>query len=64
MDPRVVQVLHDAFKKAMADPAFLKALDVSSQPVVYMSSAEYTKFAAETFERERRFIQELNIKLE
>jgi tripartite-type tricarboxylate transporter receptor subunit TctC len=64
MDKQVVQVLHDAFRKSMADPAFLKALDASSQPVVYMSSAEYTTFAAEAFERERRFVQELNLKLE
>lgn len=64
MDKAVVQVLHDAFKKAMADPTFLKALEASSQPVMYMSSAEYSKFAAETFERERRFVQELKLKLE
>ncbi len=64
MDKAVVQVLHDAFKKAMVDPTFLKALEASSQPVMYMSSAEYSKFAAETFERERRFVQELKLKLE
>jgi tripartite-type tricarboxylate transporter receptor subunit TctC len=64
MDKQVVQVLHDAFRKSMADPAFIKALDASSQPVVYMSSAEYSAFAAEAFERERRFVQELNLKLE
>ncbi len=64
MDKAVVQVLHDAFKKAMADPTFLKALEASSQPVMYMSSAEYSKFAVETFERERRFVQELKLKLE
>lgn len=64
MDKQVVQVLHDAFKKSMADPAFLKALDASSQPVVYMSSAEYTRFAADAFERERHFVQDLNLKLE
>ena len=64
MDKQVVKVLHDAFKKAMADPTFLNALDISSQPVVYMSSAEYTKFAAEAFERERRFVQELKLKLD
>jgi tripartite-type tricarboxylate transporter receptor subunit TctC len=64
MDKQVVQVLHDAFKKAMTDPAFLKALDASSQPVVYMSSAEYTRFAAESFELERHFVQDLHLTLE
>jgi tripartite-type tricarboxylate transporter receptor subunit TctC len=64
MDKPVVQVLHDAFKKAMADPTFLKALEASSQPVLYMGSAEYSKFAADTFERERRFVQELKLKLD
>ena len=29
-----------------------------------MNSADYTKFAADTFEQEGRFVKELNIKLE
>jgi tripartite-type tricarboxylate transporter receptor subunit TctC len=64
MDKEVARVLNDAFKKVMADPTFLRALDASSQPVVYMSSAEYARFAAEFFERERRFVQELKLKLD
>lgn len=64
MDKKLVQVLHDAFRKSMTDPAFLQALELNNQPVIYMNSADYTKFAADTFEQEGRFVKELNIKLD
>lgn len=64
MDRKVVQTLHDAFHKSMSDPAFLQALELNNQPVIYMNSADYAKFAADTFEQEGRFVKELNIKLE
>lgn len=64
MDKKVVQTLHDAFRKSMSDPAFVQALELNNQPVIYMNSADYTKFAAESFEQEGRFVKEFNIKLD
>jgi tripartite-type tricarboxylate transporter receptor subunit TctC len=63
MDPKVVKTLHDAFKKAMRDPAYLKALEANDLEEVYLSSEQYTQFAAEQVEREKRTVKQLDIKL-
>lgn len=63
MDPKVVKTLHDALKKATESPTYQKALEAIDMEPIYMSSDEYKKFAADQFERERRFVQQLNIKL-
>ena len=34
MDRKLVQTLHDAFRKSMADPAFLQTLELNTQPVI------------------------------
>jgi tripartite-type tricarboxylate transporter receptor subunit TctC len=53
MDPQVVKILHDAFKKGMEDPAHLAALEKYDQELAYMSTEEYTRYARETFAAER-----------
>jgi tripartite-type tricarboxylate transporter receptor subunit TctC len=53
MDPQVVRILHDAFKKGMEDPIHLQALEKFDQELVYMSSEEYAKFARDTFAAEK-----------
>lgn len=63
MDPKVVKTLHDAFRKAMRDPAYLKALEANDLEEVYLSSEDYTRFAAEQYEREKRTVKQLDIKL-
>ncbi|HET9734386.1 MAG TPA: tripartite tricarboxylate transporter substrate binding protein [Burkholderiales bacterium] len=57
----VVKTLHDAFKKGLEDPAHLKVLEKYNQPVWYQSSEDYTKFARETYERERQIIQRIGL---
>lgn len=64
MDPKVVKVLHDAFRKAMADPAFNKALEQNDQVPLYMSAEDYSRYAAEQTAREKVFVQELGLKLD
>ncbi len=64
MDPKVVQVLHDAFKKAMDDPEFNRVLEQNDQTKIYMDSKAYTDWAAKTFAEEKRYIGELKIKLD
>jgi tripartite-type tricarboxylate transporter receptor subunit TctC len=54
MDPVLVRVLHDAFKKTLDDPKVLETLDKYAQPVIYMSTDDYTRYAAQTFETERK----------
>ena len=62
MDPAVVRTLHDAFKKALEDPKVTALLDRLDQPIVYMSSDDYSKFARQTFEAEKTTIERLGLK--
>lgn len=64
MDPKIVRLLHDAFRKAMNDPGYLRALEQNDQVPIYMSSEEYTRYAVEQTAREKTFMQELGIKLD
>ena len=57
MDPKVVKVLHDAFKKAMDDPEHIKLLQTLDQIYWYKSSEEYAQWARETMPRERATIE-------
>ncbi len=61
MDPRVVKILHDAFKKGLEDPIHLSAVEKYDQEIFYMGSEEYAKWAAETFREERKLIERLGL---
>jgi tripartite-type tricarboxylate transporter receptor subunit TctC len=49
MDPQVLRILHDAFKKGMEDPRHLAALEKYGQELWYMSSSDYTRWVQQTF---------------
>jgi tripartite-type tricarboxylate transporter receptor subunit TctC len=53
MDPRVVQILHDAFKKGMEDPIHLSVLEKYDQELWYLSSLDYARYARATFAAEK-----------
>jgi tripartite-type tricarboxylate transporter receptor subunit TctC len=61
MDPQVVRVLHDAFKKTLDDPKVQELLDRLYQPTIYMSTEEYTRYAVRTFEAERATMERLGL---
>jgi tripartite-type tricarboxylate transporter receptor subunit TctC len=61
MDPAVVKTLHDAFKKAIDDPKHLELLAQLNQDVWYLNSADYAKWARETFAKEKRLIDKLGL---
>jgi tripartite-type tricarboxylate transporter receptor subunit TctC len=61
MDPKVVKVLHDAFKKAMDDPEHQKVLQQLDQVYWYKSSDDYAKWAAEDYVSERALIERLGL---
>ncbi len=61
MDPKVVKILHDAFKKAMDDPEHQKVLQQLDQVYWYRSSDDYAKWAAETYVSERALIERLGL---
>ncbi|HOB66120.1 tripartite tricarboxylate transporter substrate binding protein [Ottowia sp.] len=59
--PAVVKRLHDAFKQAMEQPAYVDALKRYDMVPMYMSSAQYKKFAQDTFTREKALIEKLRL---
>jgi tripartite-type tricarboxylate transporter receptor subunit TctC len=61
MDPAVVKVLHDAFKKAMDDPKHLEVLEQLNQAMWYRSGEDYRKWAVETFAKDKALIERLGL---
>src|SRR5213083_2087069 len=61
LEPRVVRILHNGFKKALDDPEHLKALDQLDQEPWYQSSEDYAKYARETLQKERALIERLGL---
>lgn len=63
MDPKIVRILHDAFRKAMDDPAYQKVLERLDQENVYMSGEDYAKFAKKTYDEEKIVIERMGLKM-
>ncbi len=64
MDPKVVAVLQEAFKKAVDSTEFERQLAIQDQPKAYLDSKSYSAFAAKSFAEEKRFLGELKIRLD
>lgn len=61
MDPKIVAKLHDAFKKAIEDPAVIATLAKFDMVVNYKNTQDYVKFVAEVTESERKVIDALGL---
>ena len=59
----VVKVLHDAFKKSLDDPEYLKTLAQLDQPAWYMSSEDYARWAVDMLKAERATIERVGLLL-
>ena len=59
--PAVVKRLHDAFKQAMEQESYVTALKRYDMVPMYMGSAQYLKFAQETFAREKALVEKLGL---
>ena len=53
MDPRIVKILHDAFKKGAEDPIHTSMLEKYDQDLWYASTEDYARYARETFAAEK-----------
>jgi tripartite-type tricarboxylate transporter receptor subunit TctC len=62
MDPEIVKVLHDAFKKGLDEPSNLAAMAQFDQERFYLSSEEYHVFAMQQIVQEKRMVEELKLK--
>ena len=63
MSREVVKVLHDAFKKSLDDPEYLKVLAQLDQPAWYMSGEDYARWAVGTLKAERATIERVGLLL-
>jgi tripartite-type tricarboxylate transporter receptor subunit TctC len=63
MDPALTQRLHDAFKKTLEDPAVMASFEKYDQSVIYMNTADYTKFAQENYMKEKAIIERLGLSM-
>ncbi len=61
MDPKIVAKLHDAFKKAIDDPAVQEQLAKYDMVVNYKNTEDYRTFVAETVETERKALSDLGL---
>jgi len=59
----VVKTLHDAFKKSLDDPDYLKLLATLDQPAWYQSGEDYARWAAERLKAERATIERVGLLL-
>ena len=57
--PEVIKVLHDAFKKGMDDPAFVKNAADMSVALAYLGPAEFGKLMAADDERYAKLVAEI-----
>lgn len=61
MDPKVVKILHDAFRKALEDPAVIATARRIAQDIYYLNSQDYRDFAMKQIEQERLIVEELGV---
>lgn len=64
MDPAVVKIIHDAFKKGAEDPAYLEATAKLDQEPAYMNSDDYRRYAAGQLVEQKKLIEDLRLKQE
>ena len=61
MPPKVVQVLHDAFRAAMLDPVHVAELTRYDQDLAYLGSDDYARAMREAFVAEKRTVERLGL---
>jgi tripartite-type tricarboxylate transporter receptor subunit TctC len=62
MEPPVVAALHDGFKAAMDQSAFIASLARFHQEARYLSSSEFRAFALDQIGRQRRIVDDLGLR--
>ena len=62
MDPKVVKILHDAFRGALDDPEFVKVMDRLDQVTSYLGTEDYTRWAREQYAVEKVVVEKLGLK--
>ena len=58
----MVKILHDAFRKALDDPEFLKTVERYDLVLSYLNTADYTKWAREQYAAEKLVVEKFGLK--
>ncbi len=61
MDPAIVKKLHDAFYKAMQDPAHAEILEKVGFVEDYLNTEDYEKFVMEFIDEQKQMVEELGL---
>jgi tripartite-type tricarboxylate transporter receptor subunit TctC len=61
MDPKIVEILHDAFKKALEDPGVIATLERYDMVPRYMSTADYNKAVKSVIEQETAALSKIGL---
>jgi tripartite-type tricarboxylate transporter receptor subunit TctC len=62
MDPAVVKILHDAFKKGMEEQSYKDAMVKLDQEAFYLSTADYHAYAAKQVAEQKQLVEELGLR--
>jgi tripartite-type tricarboxylate transporter receptor subunit TctC len=62
MDPAVVKILHDAFKKGMEEQIYKDAMAKLDQEEFYLGTAEYHVYAMKQIEEQKTLVEELGLR--
>ena len=62
MDPAVVKILHDAFKKGMEEVSYKEALIKFDQEAFYLNSADYHAYAMQQIVEQKQLVEELGLR--
>ena len=62
MDPAVVKVLHDAFKKGMEEQSYKDAMAKLDQEDFYLGTAEYHAYAMQQIGEQKQLVEDLGLR--
>lgn len=61
MDPAIVKIIHDAFKKTLDDPGVQATMEKFEMVPAYKNTADYTAFIPEQIKQERGFLDRIGL---
>lgn len=61
MSAEIVRILHDGFRAAMQEPAYIAELAKSDQELAYLSPADYARACRDTYAAEKRVVERLGL---
>jgi tripartite-type tricarboxylate transporter receptor subunit TctC len=62
MDPAVVKILHDAFRKGMEEPSYKDAMARLDQEAYYLDTAAYHAFAMKQISEQKQLVEDLGLR--